>query len=227
MGLGFSEVAAGQDLSPARQAEMIAAFMDALGVTKADIIANDSGTAVAQLLAVRHPQRVRSLLLTNGDVHTNSPPEALKPAIAAARRGELAGILERHLNEPGFAASPQGLGGICYANPANLTREAMEIYFRPLLSTAIHRAQFQQYGAAFEPNPLPAIEQQLARVAAPARMLWGTADIHFAPAWAQWLDKKLPNSRGVRLVDGAKLFFPEERPDLIAEEAVRLWSSAP
>ncbi len=103
----------------------------------------------------------------------------------------------------------------------------METYFRPLLSTAIRRTQFQQYGVAFEPNPLPAIHQQLASVAAPARMLWGTADIHFAPAWAQWLDRKLPNSRGVRLVDGAKLFFTEERPDLVAEEAVRLWGSAP
>jgi haloalkane dehalogenase len=33
----------------------------------------------------------------------------------------------------------------------------------------------------------------------------------------------MPGSRGVRLVEGAKLFFPEEMPDLIAEEARALW----
>jgi haloalkane dehalogenase len=54
--------------------------------------------------------------------------------------------------------------------------------------------------------------------------VWGTGDIHFAPAWADWLDRTLPGSRGVRLVEGAKLFFPEEYPDLLAEEALVLWS---
>jgi hypothetical protein len=28
----------------------------------------------------------------------------------------------------------------------------------------------------------------------------------------------------VRLVEGAKLFFPEEMPEVIAEEAKQLWS---
>ena len=34
---------------------------------------------------------------------------------------------------------------------------------------------------------------------------------------------RLPGSRGVRRVEGANLFFPEEMPDLIAEEARQLW----
>jgi pimeloyl-ACP methyl ester carboxylesterase len=200
--------------------------MDALGVETADIVANDSGTAVAQLLAIAHPARVRTMLLTNGDVHTNSPPEALKPAIAAARGGELAHIIERHLTEPAFAASPVGLGGLCYADPASLTRAAMKVYFEPLLSDPVRRAQFQQYGIAFEPNPLPAIAPALGRLGVPTRMVWGTSDIHFSVEWARWLDRTLPESRGVRLVEGGKLFFPEERPELIAEEAVRLWQGA-
>jgi hypothetical protein len=37
------------------------------------------------------------------------------------------------------------------------------------------------------------------------------------------LDQTLPGSRGVRRVEGANLFFPEEMPDLIAEEAAKLW----
>jgi len=36
----------------------------------------------------------------------------------------------------------------------------------------------------------------------------------------------LPNSRGVRRIAGAKLFFPEEFPDVIAEEARKLWMGA-
>jgi hypothetical protein len=42
--------------------------------------------------------------------------------------------------------------------------------------------------------------------------------------WAEWLDRTLPGSRGIRRVESANLFFPEEMPDLIAEEAATLWN---
>jgi hypothetical protein len=51
----------------------------------------------------------------------------------------------------------------------------------------------------------------------------GAADSTFDVSWAEWLDRTLPRSRGVRRIEGAKLFFPEEMPDIIAEEALTLW----
>ena len=57
----------------------------------------------------------------------------------------------------------------------------------------------------------------------PARMVWGTGDQLFDVKWAEWLHATLPHSRGIRRVEGAKLFFAEEMPDLIAEEARALW----
>jgi hypothetical protein len=55
-------------------------------------------------------------------------------------------------------------------------------------------------------------------------MVWGLKDSLFPVKWAEWLDRTLPGSRGIRRVEGANLFFPEEMPDLIAEEAERLWN---
>lgn len=223
MGLGFSDVPDGTDLSPGAQAEMVIAFMDALDVAAADLVANDSGTAIAQILAVAYPHRVRSMLLTNGDVHSNSPSEALKPAIELAREGQLDELFERHLLEPGFAASEAGLGAICYTDPGHFTPELQRTYFAPLLESPIRRRQCQQYGVAFEPNPLPALQAGLAGLEIPVRMLWGTGDILFHEKWAYWLDATIPTSTGVRLVAGAKLFFTEEFPELVIEEARRLW----
>ncbi len=224
LGLGYTEVADGQDLAPAAQADMLAAFLDAQGVDAADVVANDSGVAVAQLLAVNHPARVRTLLLTNGDVHTNSPPAGLAPVLAQAREGVLADrFLAPQLADPALARAPEGLGGLAYTDPASLTDEAVACYFAPLVGSPRRKAQFHGYAAAFEPNPLPALESALRRLAAPARMVWGTGDPLFDVRWAEWLDRTLPGSRGVRRVEGAKLFFPEEMPDAIAEEARRLW----
>jgi hypothetical protein len=45
----------------------------------------------------------------------------------------------------------------------------------------------------------------------------------FGVEWAEWLNRTLPGSRGIRRVEGANLFFPEEMPDLIAEETKGLW----
>jgi hypothetical protein len=49
------------------------------------------------------------------------------------------------------------------------------------------------------------------------------SDVVFAKSSPDWLAHAFPNSRGVRLVDHAKLSFPEEQPDLVAAEAGRLW----
>jgi hypothetical protein len=37
------------------------------------------------------------------------------------------------------------------------------------------------------------------------------------------LEQAFGNGRGVRRLDGYKLFWPEERPDVVVEEALRLW----
>lgn len=226
LGLGYTETRPDQDLSPVIQADMIAAFLRELAVDRADIVANDSGGAVAQLLAARHPALVRSLLLTNCDVDTNSPPAAMAPELALARRGELATLLQRQLADKTVARGPQGLGGVCFTNPANLTDEAVDYYFTPLVATAVRRAQLHRYMLSFLPNPLVPVRAALRRCPAPARMVWGTGDRYFGLEWARWLDRTLPQSRGVQPVEGAKLFFPEERPELIAREALFLWKSA-
>lgn len=224
MGLGWTRVAADQSLSPVAQTDMLIDFLDALALATVDVVANDSGTCIAQLLAVAAPHRVRSLLLTNGDVDTNSPPAALAPALAAARAGVLDQLIEQHLVDTAFAHSEAGLGGLCYTDPRNLTLDKMLVYFKPLLSSPLRRYQFQRYGQQFEPTPLIAIRSSLQALQIPARMVWGTGDIHFSIEWAYWLDHCLSRSTGVREVAGAKLFFTEEFPALMAEEASRLWS---
>jgi haloalkane dehalogenase len=224
MGLGYSEIPESQDLSPKAQAGMIAAFLDALSIDAVDIVANDSGGGIAQLFLAQHPDRVRSLLLTNCDVHTNLPPKALRPFIEAARAGTLAkDFVERQLNDKKAARAADGLGGLCYADPQNLTDELIECYLAPLISSKVRIEQFHGYQLSMEPNPLPAIEPKLRRYEGPVRILWGTADPFFDVEWAEWLDRTFPESQGVRRLEGAKVFFSEEVPDLVASEARALW----
>jgi hypothetical protein len=122
-----------------------------------------------------------------------------------------------------LARTQRGIGGLAYTYPTNPTDEAIEVYFAPLVGTPVRKVQFGAYALALEQNPLAHTEPALRQCRVPVRIVWGTGDTVFSPADATWLDGVLPESRGVRWVEGAKLFFPEEMPDIVAEEAGRLW----
>jgi pimeloyl-ACP methyl ester carboxylesterase len=92
-----------------------------------------------------------------------------------------------------------------------------------LVGTPLRRAQYHAYHIALEPNPLAGIEAALKNSRVPVRIVWGASDDIFAQQDADYLDRTFPRSRGVRRVPEAKLFFQEEFPDVIAEEARRLW----
>jgi pimeloyl-ACP methyl ester carboxylesterase len=227
MGLGYTEVAEGQSVAPEDQASMLAAFLDTLGISAVDLVGSDSGGAIAQIFVARYPKRVRTLLLTNCDVNEDSPPPALRPVIDASRAGTFADqVLAPQLADKTTARLTTGLGGCCYTDPAHLTDEAIDCYLAPILSSPRRKAQFHAYCVALERNPLLAIEPALRRCQAPLRVLWGTGDTIFDPSGPDWLDRTFPRSRGVRRIAGANLFFPEEMPELVADEARRLWTRA-
>jgi len=223
MGLGYSQIPEGQSVAPDAQPAMLAVLLDALGISKVDLIGNDSGGAVAQLFMVRYPGRVRTLLLTNCDVEPDSPPAKVMPAIEAARKGVLADELAGWVVDKPQARAKFGVA--VYSDPQHLTDEMIDCYFTPNLSSPLRRAQFHAYHAALAPNPLAGIEPALKRCQVPARIVWGTSDDIFSQASPDYLERTLSQSRGVRRVPGAKLFFPEEYPDIIAEEARRLWGA--
>lgn len=227
MGLGHSEIAPEQSVTPAAQADMIAAFLDRLAIGQVDLIANDSGGAVAQLLVTRNPQRVRTLLLTNCDVETDSPPAALLPIIEWARAGLYPDLyLEPWLRHKDVARSPTGLGGMCYSDPAQPTDAALDQYLGPLVASAERKALVNRYTLGLTPNPLRGIASLLRKCTVPTRIVWGTSDTIFSPGNPDYLAGILPRVTGIRRISRAKLFFPEEYPGVIAEEARLLWNEA-
>ncbi|MBT2748753.1 MULTISPECIES: alpha/beta hydrolase [unclassified Lysobacter] len=223
MGLGYTQAPEKQDLSPQAQADMLVAFLDALAISCVDLVANDSGGTIAQLLATQHPERVRTMLLTNCDVHENCPPAQMRNSINAAKAGTYDQKMQRHLDDRAYARSDKGIVGSTYMDPMKVTDETLEYYFSPLVASPLRKSQLNRYLVALDPNPLLAVEAALRRLSTPTRMLWGTADPLFPASWAIWLDKTLPGSRGIRLVEGGKLFWPEEMPEVVAEEARALW----
>lgn len=228
MGLGFTRPATGQDLAPMSQARMLAELLDHLKIDRVHIIANDSGGAVAQLFAVQYPTRVRTMLLTNCDSEIECPPAALDPVIALAHEGRWAeSWLLPWFKDRKLARSPEGLGGLCYANPSNLTDAAIDMFLGHLVAGPDRLALTDRYALALERNSLSGITEGLRQMRAPSRILWGTADPIFSVAGGRHIERNLGRSLGMREVPGAMLFWPEEHPEIIVEEARGLWTAFP
>ena len=92
---GRTPVAPDQEFSLGAFATFVADVCDTLGLADVDLVANDTGGAVAQIVAARRPERLRSLTLTNCETEGNVPPWAFLPAVGLARVGLLAPFLGR------------------------------------------------------------------------------------------------------------------------------------
>lgn len=222
LGMGYSRVADGQNTTPADQVEMLVALMNKLNLSSADIIANDTGAGIAQLLAVRYPHRVRSLLLTNCDTEPDCPPASLLPIIEMARKEQFVPeMLAPWLADKDLARSPEAFG-VTYTNPDKLDDETIAMYLAPLIEKLERTHAFT---LALEPNWMAGIESSLKHCRAPARIVWGTGDKIFSAGMPDYLNRTVGNSQGVRLLSGTNLFWPEEFPDIIIEEAKKLWKT--
>ena len=225
MGSGSTQTPSEQAVSPATQATMLGQLLDKLEIDEVDLVANDSGGLIAQLFLAKFPKRVRTLLLTNCDVDENSPPPQFLPFVEKAKKGTLVDeFVVPQFHDKKLARSANGVGAF-YTYPERLSDETIEIYFRPFAETPLKRTQLNQFSIAMETNPLVAIREELRSWKGAARTVWGLKDPLFPVKWAEWLDRTLPGSLGVRKVEEANLFFPEEMPDLIAEEARGLWKA--
>jgi pimeloyl-ACP methyl ester carboxylesterase len=207
---GDTEIAPDQDVSVTANARMLREVVDVLGIDKVDLVGNDSGGGIAQIFAATNPSRVRSLTLTDCDVHDNWPPEAFKPFLAMAAAGGLRGTLDAMVANKNIYRSAQALGP-AYEHPDRVSDETIETYLRPLVETEQRTRDFRRFLAAFDCKHTVAVEEQLRTLKAPTLIAWGTDDIYFDVRWSHWLAKTIPGTRKRIEFEGARIFFPEER----------------
>jgi pimeloyl-ACP methyl ester carboxylesterase len=228
MGLGYTEIAPTQDVSFTAQAQMIAEVLDKLGIDTVDLVANDSGGAIAQIFAAHNPHRLTSLVLTNCDVHDGWPPPQVLPLMERARNGTLAEIFRPMLERPDFARERFARGESVplfrsYADPGILTDDLIRLYLQPLLSSPQRIDAFQRYWLGFDNRHTTAIHDALTTLDVPTLIVWGLQDIFFDKKWAYWLKDTIPGARRVVEVEDARLFFAEDRPDALAGPLLAFW----
>jgi pimeloyl-ACP methyl ester carboxylesterase len=221
---GHSPVTTDQDLSVAALAEGLEDFCDALGLTSIDLVANDTGGAIAQIFAARHPERLATLTFTNCDTAGNLPPEEFKPTVELARAGNLAPTavaLFADLDAAAKVAFGNGYEHLDRVDPA-----VIRSYLEPCFGSLERARQFERLLSAMDDADLVAVTPLLREVTVPTLIVWGTGDAFFDISWAYRLRDTIPGTTRVVTVDGARLFFPDERPMDLVPHLEQHWAAA-
>lgn len=209
------------DPSPGAMAEVVADLFDGLGLGQADLVANDTGGAIAQIFAARHPERLRSLTLTNCDTEGNFPPPGFAPVVEAARQGQLAEQMVALFGTPAaWRSSPLAVG---YENPAAIPDQTWLAYLAPIAETIDRARHFERMLGAIHSDELAAVSPALSTLETPTLLVWGTGDEAFGVKWAYQLQELIPGAGEVIEIEGAKLFFPDERPGDLVPHLRRFW----
>lgn len=198
------------DTSPPGVAELLADFIDEVVGEPVTVVGNDSGGAIAQMLAARHPQTLNGLVLTNCDALEVYPPAPFNVLTWMAK-------------------VPGGLTPLRFLSRFEPIRRAT---YRSLTVDPIADRQLIAWGSA---GADPGIRRDITRLLTgvkkeqtfeaaeglraferPVLLAWGTDDRYFKPDLARRLAEYPPNARVVS-IEGGRTFVPIDRPAEVAE----------
>lgn len=205
------------DLSPAGVADLVAELATALGLPRFVIVANDSGGAVSQLVAVEHGERVRGLFLTNCDALEVFPPPAYAYLKVLGSRPAIGQWLIRALAAvPVLGLAPLAWGSLS----PSVTKADVREWVEPAARDAGIRDDFAKFMRGASADVTIAAADALARRPVPMELVWGEADPFFRPTLARRLAAKVPGARA-SFVPGGRTYVILDAPDAIADAVAR------
>jgi len=182
---------------------IVLGLLDELGIPRATLVGNSLGGAVAVVLAARHPERVRRLVLIDAAAFNLDP--ARRPAILRmlGSRTVIAAVDSLPVHRFLVTLALRQV----FHDPARVTPEKIEEYLAPLsrpgIATALHSLMVHESGAG-----LPALVKE---VRVPTLIVWGRDDRWIPVADADLFAAAIPGSRKV-VLENCGHVPQEERP---------------
>lgn len=187
-----------------RMADDAAGLLGAVGVTKANVLGWSLGGFVAQRMAVRHPDRVRRVVLAG--TNPGGPATVLGPEWAQAvdddpSRSDAAVLTVLYPRTPAGRAA--GRAFLRRLDTASESGEIPDDFDIPQAGFRAQAAAEQRWMAS------PANLRQLRSVRAPTLVTGGTLDVLTPPANAATLTRAIPGARQATFARGGHAFLFE------------------
>ena len=205
------------DLSLFGLARIVADFLEALELSDATIVANDTGGAVSQALVGRHPERVGRLVLTSCDAFENFPPKAVAYLPWLARVPGAFRVVGHALRLRPLQRLPITYG---WATQRPIEPAVVDSFMTGLRGSAGVRRDFARMLRAADACDTVEAAGLLPSFDKPALVLWAADDKFFPREHGRRLAELLPQGR-FELVENSRTFIPEDNPRALVDSLRR------
>ena len=200
------------DLSVPGLVKLIADFLTALDLRSVTLIGNDTGGALAQMVATTYPERINRLVLTNCDAFDNFPPKMFLPLIWGAYVPGFLFVLAQLMRFSFLRNSPFAFG---WLSKRRLDREVLDAYLKPAIANRSIRRDLGKVLRGVSSKYTQAAAKKLVDFDRPVLLAWAPEDTFFRFAHAERLRQLLPVAQLERLDDSLTL-VPEDQPERLA-----------
>jgi pimeloyl-ACP methyl ester carboxylesterase len=194
-----------RDISVSKQVDYLVAWMQEVELESAFLVGHDLGGGVAQILAVRKPELVRGVVLTNSICYDSWPIPSVKAM------GAMGPAVERLPN----SVFRQVYSSFLHRGHDNRERakESIEEHW-PYYERAGGAAAMIRQVRSLNVNDTLAIAEQVPNLDVPARLVWGAVDQFQKIGYGYRLAYELgaPLDR----IEEGKHFVPEDHPEEVA-----------
>jgi pimeloyl-ACP methyl ester carboxylesterase len=201
------------DLSPHGLARLIADFMDALALEDVTLIGNDTGGALCQLVATRHPDRLARLVLTPCDAYENFLPPAFRPLQWIAR---VPGGVNAMMQPMRFGAMQQLPMAFGMLTKRPIERSVRDGWVRPAIGSREIRRDVAKVLRGIAPRYTLEAAERLADFDRPVLLAWAPEDRFFKIGYAERLAATIPDAR-IERIDDSSTFVSEDQPERVAD----------
>ena len=207
LGCGDSDKPSGVDYSINAQAGILRKLLERLGIEKIHVVTHDIGGGIGQILAVRHPDVVRTLVLINSvafdfwpvqPIITMRIPIMRQLAMAVMDLGVFKLLVRR---------------GVYHKE--RVDDDLMKLYFRPI-KTIEGRQGFLQLAKCLNNKHLMDIANDIRNLTLPVMIIRGDADPYLGPKVSEKLHEEIKGSIYEVIPTGGH-FAMEDEPELLIE----------
>jgi haloalkane dehalogenase len=216
-GAGQTECSASTPIDLASHAESLRSALAKLGVERYALLGNDSGGAIARLLAADNPG-VRALVLAGTEVPGNHPPLITFLKAMAVLPGGVDLVLAT-MRVPFLRRSSLGFGG-CFGDTRLIDGEFLELFLAPMFASRALAARQFALLRNFDVALVDRLDEVHGRIRAPALLVWGERDPIFPLARARAMAAQFAGGARFEVIAGAKTFVHEEEPMAVARLAL-------
>ncbi len=202
------------DLTPTGLARLIHSLLERLDLDDVTLVGNDTGGALCQIMATRHPERIGRMVLTSCDAYDIFPPKMFQFLSLTARVPGGLSILANSMRLRPLRTLPLAFG---WLSKTAIHPEITDGYIRPITVNAEIRRDLKTVLTEIDPAYTQEAARELSGFTRPVLLAWSREDRFFPLSYAERLARDLPNAR-VEPIDDSWTFSPEDQPEVLARK---------